>query len=138
MNRFLAGLATVALGAGLVIATGVPASATPACVNYGGFEVPGGTAWVPLASGFNTSCHLQRGYANDGVWALQVSMTECYGENLEWDGDFGPATEAALKRTQKKIGVTADGQYGPYTRDRMLHAGTWAGECFRFDGPGGY
>jgi peptidoglycan hydrolase-like protein with peptidoglycan-binding domain len=139
MKRILSAIATLCIGAGLVLTTGGTASAaTPACTSYAAFdEVGTNVVWVPVASTFNTSCHLQRGYANSGVKQLQWSMNACYGESLVTDGIFGSATEAALKRVQKRIGVTADGVYGPYTRDRMLHQGS-RGQCFRFNGPGGY
>lgn len=56
---------------------------------------------------------------NEAVSSLQYTLNACYGESLQVDGVFGNGTYNALKRTQSKIGVVADGVYGPQTRDAM-------------------
>src|SRR5579875_699448 len=43
-----------------------------------------------------------------------------YGENIKIDGVFGPATDAATRRVQARIGVTVDGIVGPVTWTRAL------------------
>jgi len=45
--------------------------------------------------------------------------------HLAKDGDFGPATKAALIRVQQYHRITADGIYGPQTALAMRHA-AWA------------
>lgn len=69
---------------------------------------------------------------SSAVGRLQRTMNVCYGEHLEVDNDFGPLTEAALVRTQKKAGTPADGVYGPNTRKAMLHqSNDNANQCIR-------
>lgn len=53
------------------------------------------------------------------VIALQTLLNQ-HGAGLTVDGDFGPATEAALKHVQRQNGLSADGIYGPQTQ-RMLN-----------------
>ncbi len=45
------------------------------------------------------------------------------------DGNDGTKTKAAVKRVQQLAGITADGVYGPRTRDAMLHRqDSWEGD----------
>ncbi|MFV0405638.1 MAG: peptidoglycan-binding domain-containing protein [Propioniciclava sp.] len=56
------------------------------------------------------------------VKALQRSLRWCNGgSRVTIDGWFGPQTEAALKRVQRRVGATVDGWYGPETRKKMSH-----------------
>lgn len=50
---------------------------------------------------------------------LQTVLNTVFGKKLSIDGDYGPATTAAVKRAQKTIGVGQDGYYGPNTRTAM-------------------
>lgn len=88
-------------------------------------------AWVP---GFYPSfdpynCELRRGDTGEAVKQLQNTMDICYREELVTDGQFGPATQAALRRVQAKAGTAADGIYGPNTRRAMLHQNTNGVTC---------
>lgn len=59
------------------------------------------------------NCYLRNGdYDNWGVVALQNMLIKCYGQSIARDGDFGPATEAALKNAQRIMGLDDDGIYG--------------------------
>ena len=60
--------------------------------------------------------------SNTAVRALQKNLNSCYGYKLATDGVFGGLTESALVSVQKKVGVAADGDYGPKTRDAMVWA----------------
>ena len=53
------------------------------------------------------------------VQKLQQALIK-YGEDITADGDFGPGTEAALKRVQAKLGLTPDGVAGPETLARLM------------------
>jgi len=58
---------------------------------------------------------LRRGSQGDEVADLQMLMNSKYGYELEVDGNFGRATEAAVKDFQSKHGLTADGIVGKKT-----------------------
>lgn len=60
-----------------------------------------------------------------GVWnsscvkGLQVYLNGFQNAHLTEDGNFGPATKAAVKAYQSGAGLYPDGSVGPLTRDRM-------------------
>lgn len=58
---------------------------------------------------------LRRGSQGDEVADLQTILNARYGADLDVDGNFGKATEAAVKAFQKANGLTADGVVGPKT-----------------------
>lgn len=58
---------------------------------------------------------LRRGSQGEAVEELQALLNAKYGYDLEVDGNFGNATEAAVKDFQKKHGLTADGVVGKKT-----------------------
>lgn len=58
---------------------------------------------------------LRRGSQGDEVADLQTILNARYGADLEVDGNFGKATEAAVKAFQKSHGLTADGVVGAKT-----------------------
>jgi cell wall-associated NlpC family hydrolase len=66
-------------------------------------------------AGGKRSAHRSRGHshAGGGVRALQRRI------GVPADGVFGPATEAALKRWQRTHGLVADGIAGPNTRSKL-------------------
>jgi peptidoglycan hydrolase-like protein with peptidoglycan-binding domain len=110
--------------------------ATPTCNTRGILAPPSAPpVWLPFfrsANGatFTENCNMVQGTHSDGVLQLQRSMNLCYSEQLMPDSDFGPATRAALVRTQRKAGTPADGEYGPNTRRAMRHE-TPSGGCAR-------
>jgi putative chitinase len=57
---------------------------------------------------------LRRGSKGDMVKKMQAKL------GLTADGDFGPGTEAALKKWQTANGLTADGVAGPKTMTKLL------------------
>jgi peptidoglycan hydrolase-like protein with peptidoglycan-binding domain len=57
---------------------------------------------------------LRRGSKGDAVKKIQAKL------GLSADGDFGPGTEAALKKWQTANGLTADGVAGPKTLAKLL------------------
>jgi len=58
---------------------------------------------------------LRRGSQVDEVADLQMLLNSKFGYELEVDGNFGKATETAVKDFQKKHGLTADGVVGKKT-----------------------
>jgi putative chitinase len=57
---------------------------------------------------------LRKGAKGDAVKRMQAKL------GLSADGDFGPGTEAALKKWQAANGLTADGVAGPKTLAKLL------------------
>ena len=63
---------------------------------------------------------LQRGFTgSDAVRAVQRRLKELGYYKGSADGDFGPATESAVKEFQKANGLTADGKVGEKTLSKM-------------------
>lgn len=124
---------TVAASIVAVLPAGAASAATPRCtttVVIGSSEAGAGFMTVPW-SGSTTRCSLKQGANNSAVRALQEMMYYCYSEKaLKADSDFGPATLAALKRTQTKIGAASDGEYGPETASKIDGVGDSG--CGRF------
>lgn len=92
------------------------------------------TVKIPMSWGFGYNCKLHQGDHGSGVSALQLTLKKCYGQSIAVDGSFGPATFAALKKAQTKMGVASDGVYGYNTRMAMKWAhmaGTTLYKCAR-------
>ncbi|MEU8080277.1 peptidoglycan-binding domain-containing protein [Catellatospora citrea] len=74
-------------------------------------------------------CSLAPGDYNNAVAVLQTNLNECYQRMLAgteyafgWlsvDKEFGPLTKAALIQVQKYHEISADGGYGPQTRNAI-------------------
>ena len=69
---------------------------------------------VPAAAPAASGGVLRRGSKGDDVKKMQTKL------GLAADGDFGPGTEAALKKWQSANGLTADGVAGPKTLAKLL------------------
>jgi len=55
---------------------------------------------------------LRTGSSGTAVRLLQQRLNQA-GANLAVDGQFGPATEDAVRSMQRRAGIVADGEYGP-------------------------
>ncbi len=68
---------------------------------------------------------LRIGYTGRNVTYLQGSMNRHFPSysSLVVDGDFGPATEAAVKEFQRRVGIKADGVVGPATWAELARFG---------------
>lgn len=124
------------LAAGLVAGT-APAEArvAPMCTKAAEFSPVDSDALYELpvrGDDGDWTCTLQYGDKNTGVRALQRSLNGCYSESLALDGSFGPATRAAVRRTQALIGAKVDGGYGPEMLEKMLWFSPSTGRCVRF------
>jgi putative chitinase len=69
---------------------------------------------APAAAPAASGGTLRRGSKGDDVKRMQAKL------GLVADGDFGPGTEAALKKWQAANGLTADGVAGPQTLAKLL------------------
>ncbi|MCQ4637656.1 N-acetylmuramoyl-L-alanine amidase [Anaerovorax odorimutans] len=58
---------------------------------------------------------IYRGCTGENVKRLQRILNKYVDADLKVDGSFGPATEKALKKFQRKYGLAADGSCGPKT-----------------------
>jgi peptidoglycan hydrolase-like protein with peptidoglycan-binding domain len=84
---------------------------------------------------FQPNCQLAQSNDSSAVTALQETLNACYGYDLSEDGDFGPATRAAVEGMQADIGVSADGIYGPNTRTAMKFRPTEGSPCGKLHEP---
>ncbi|GIJ56844.1 peptidoglycan-binding domain-containing protein [Virgisporangium aurantiacum] len=107
-SRTIAVVAAIILGCQLLApgtAAAAPADTYDVRCNHGRWIRTSDYLWVflPVNTGLDpqTSCTLRNGHNdNFGVVALQNMLVKCYGQAIAVDGDFGPATEQALKRAQ--------------------------------------
>jgi peptidoglycan hydrolase-like protein with peptidoglycan-binding domain len=140
MRRIALAVAAVLVTAsgitGITLATAMSASAQPSCTNSTAFLVdpsPRITVNIPTvgAQTGQDNCLLGVGNDNPGVGVLQNNLNRCHGAHLAVDDIFGQATKAALQAAQRAAHITADGVYGPQTRDHI----TWIesdGHCRLF------
>lgn len=128
----LAMLVAAILGGSVMSASGAYASDWGPCEKGPYHTLTGGSVTASLPSeGTELSkvCLSRQGDAGSGVSALQRAMKACYGQNIATDGQFGPATRNALLNVQRRLGVTADGIYGPETGNRMYFPTNYSGGC---------
>ena len=110
--------------------------ATPTCNTSGIDFGPDGSVIIEIpvfssSSGETSNCNMVRGTHSVAVLQLQESLNACYGKGLAEDSDFGGLTQTALRQVQAAEHITADGQYGPQTRDHMCHKYINGTECRR-------
>jgi hypothetical protein len=74
-------------------------------------------------------CVLFRGIDDaENVKLLQQALRVMFGLDIAVDGDFGPATEKAVKTVQAKFGLVVDGIYGPQVKTQLKLFQTWVAE----------
>lgn len=64
---------------------------------------------------------LKRGCKGEDVRMLQTLLVEI-GYKLEIDGDYGPDTEAKVKKFQEAAGIEVDGKYGEESHEALMDA----------------
>jgi len=62
---------------------------------------------------------MKKGSSGDQVVKLQKCLNKIIGSDLDLDGEFGPATEKAVRSFQKKYKLEVDGIVGPKTRTKI-------------------
>jgi hypothetical protein len=117
VKRTLAALTTLAAAVGGILVTApIAAAADGYCTTSTGVNRGDYGTQVPTTSGGSTSCVMSRGSSGQGVAALQLALSICYGMDTGGtDGIYGAKTEAAVRSLQSATGLTADGVYGPNT-----------------------
>ncbi|MEU7022242.1 peptidoglycan-binding domain-containing protein [Streptomyces sp. NPDC046203] len=124
LKRTLGSLGAVAaLTLGVLTTGSAPASAgiTTQCTGHSTYtDTAGYYVKVPTDyMGGSNFCAMSQGASGEQVRWLQETLWQCYGQNIVSDGQFGPATAAALKKVQAALNLSADGVYGPQTRDAI-------------------
>lgn len=82
----------------------------------------GGKAPTTPAPATKTTILLKRGSTGAEVRTLQTNLNKVINAKLVVDGDFGKATEAAVKSFQKKYNLDVDGIYGEESNKAMKKA----------------
>lgn len=86
------------------------------CDNATSFDTSSGTFVAPTVNGNDRGCVLTVDEGSGApVQALQSTLRTCYIQDIQADGDFGPATQAGLQAAQTHEGLNPDGNYGPET-----------------------
>jgi peptidoglycan hydrolase-like protein with peptidoglycan-binding domain len=62
---------------------------------------------------------LQRGNQNGQVKLIQEWLS-LHGEHIAIDGDFGPATQAAVREFQGKVGLAMSGVVDAKASERLI------------------
>src|SRR6266545_1103557 len=86
---------------------------------------------APMPSGDGI---LRLGSTGEPVKTLQRRLNAAVGAQLTVDGVFGPATQRVLKTFQASVGIQADGEYGPATGAALQRALNRHGAQLTVDG----
>src|SRR5206468_7464399 len=65
---------------------------------------------------------LRQGSTGEPVRSLQRNLNAVLGAGLDVDGEFGPATDRALRAFQARAHVDVGGEYGPQTAAALAAA----------------
>jgi lysozyme family protein/peptidoglycan hydrolase-like protein with peptidoglycan-binding domain len=98
-----------------------PVTATPAPDTSAGAEAPPQVAASnpELARVLSGALSVSRGASGAVVRAIQ-ELLGSKGERVDVDGDFGPRTDAAIRRFQQRNGLRADGVVGERTAGKLI------------------
>jgi hypothetical protein len=80
------------------------------------FEVSEGSKANPVVE--NRNPLLKKGSKGEAVKRLQTALNR-HGASLKVDGDFGKATDKAVRLFQRANGLHVDGKVGQYTWDKL-------------------
>ena len=75
---------------------------------------------LPAAPPSRSAYSIRRGDAGWAVYALQAALNEVAAAGLAEDGEFGPATDKALRAFQRAHDLARDGVAGPATQGKLV------------------
>ncbi|MFR9800474.1 D-Ala-D-Ala carboxypeptidase family metallohydrolase [Streptomyces sp. MS06] len=89
-----------------------------------GMAAAAGLASAGQASAYGWSRTLRQGDSGSDVKELQIRVggwaaSSAQKTYIAWDGDFGPATDGAVRRFQSAYGLGVDGIAGPQTQSAL-------------------
>lgn len=92
--------------------------------NYGVENVTNTTTTKPTTSTTNVRTYLMKGDKGEAVKKMQEMLIACGFScgKCGADGDFGSGTDSALRKFQKKYGLSVDGKYGNLSKTKLLQA----------------
>jgi peptidoglycan hydrolase-like protein with peptidoglycan-binding domain len=100
-------------------------ASTPQCTRAAHVsDVLGDLAIVPVSAGGSINCWLAQGDSSGAVAAMQAALNNCNHVPVTADGQYGPKTKQAVANFQSIIDaegghLKVDGMYGPNTRHEM-------------------
>lgn len=108
-----------------------------------GLTVAAGVAAATLGSAGRAAAYgwtrtLQQGLSGADVKELQIRVggwaaSSAQQTYVAWDGDFGPATDSAVRRFQSAYGLSADGVVGPQTQSVLNSLESGDGSTAHFE-----
>lgn len=132
-----AGATTALIATGAVAANTTAAhAATPVCTTTKSVSKGSYYAELPATAGGSTTCQLGPGNSGSAVRQLQSHLSLCHDlHNGGSDGIYGSGTRLDVRTVQSRAGITADGLYGPNTRNviswRWYSTGNGTATCAR-------
>ncbi|WP_273831829.1 peptidoglycan-binding protein [Guptibacillus sedimenti] len=106
---------------------GLPITGVANDATIDALKARGGTTQTPVSDQVTKGDILKLGVKGEGVKELQSKLTALGYYKGSKDGDFGPATEQAVKNFQSRNKLTVDGVVGPATWEKLKQGTAYSG-----------
>ncbi|WP_305077959.1 peptidoglycan-binding protein [Guptibacillus hwajinpoensis] len=106
---------------------GLPVTGVANDATIDALKARGGTTQTPVSDQVTQGDILKLGVKGEGVKELQSKLTALGYYKGSKDGDFGPATEQAVKNFQSRNKLTVDGVVGPATWEKLKQGTAYSG-----------